>query len=403
MKKVLFLSHYFPPEVNAPARRTYEHAIKWVANGSQVTIITNHPNHPHGHLYKGYKNRWISRERIDGINVIRVKTYLTANKGITRRAVNFVLYMVMAVFASIKVKKVDVVIATSPQFFCGLAGTIIKKIKRVRFILEIRDLWPDSIIAVGTLKEGFLVRVLRFMEKYMYFSADKIVTLTDTFKEHIEKTGYPARKITTIPNSFDLDNFESEEEIYSEFLKSSKFICSYIGTFGMAHNLEVVLKAAKYLRDTGDIHFLLIGDGAEKAEIVEKLEKMNLENVTILPLQPKERVMDFYRISDIGLIMLKDSVLFSSVIPSKMFEYMAVKSPVIMSVPRGEATAIVEKHDCGVLCDPDSPSKLADCIWDFYSNPEKLEKCGNNGLKAVMEIYNRETLASKYLDVIEAS
>ncbi|MDZ7861109.1 MAG: glycosyltransferase family 4 protein [Candidatus Krumholzibacteriota bacterium] len=401
MRKVLFLSHYFYPEVNAPSRRTYENAVKWVTNGSEVTIITNHPNHPQGKLYEGYKNRWISRERIDGINVIRVKTYLTANRGIVRRAVNFLLYMVMAVFASIRVKNIDVVIATSPQFFCGFAGTIIKKIKRVQFILEIRDLWPDSIIAVGTLKEGILIRVLRYMEKYMYFSADKIVTLTDTFKEHIKKTGYPVNKITTIPNSFDLDNFESDDEICSN-IRSSKFICSYIGTFGMAHDLEVVLEAAKYLKDIRDIHFLLIGDGSEKAKIVEKLKEMNLENVTILPLQPKERIIGFYRISDIGLIMLKDSTLFSSVIPSKMFEYMAVKSPVIMSMPRGEATAIVERHDCGVLCEPGSPVKLAESISDLYNSPEKLKKYGSNGYKAVMEKYNRETLASKYLDLIEA-
>jgi glycosyltransferase involved in cell wall biosynthesis len=402
MKKVLFLSHYFPPEVNAPARRTYEHVKKWVANGADVTVITNHPNHPHGKLYKGYKNKWFSKEKIDGINVIRVKTYLTANKGIIKRAINFIFFMIMAIIASISVKKVDVVIATSPQFFCGFAGTIIKKIKRVTFILEIRDLWPDSIIAVGALKEGFVIKVLRYLEKYMYFSADKIVTLTDTFKEHIKDTGYPGKNIITIPNSFDLDHLEDIERVYSQLVKSDKFICSYIGTFGMAHNLEVVLEAAKLLQGIKGIYFLLIGDGSEKSRIVEKYKEMHLDNVTILPLQPRDKILLFYKISNVGLIMLRDSVLFKSVIPSKMFEYMAGKAPVIMSMPEGEATAIVKKHNCGVLCDPDSPKKLAESIEDLFNNQEKVKEYGNNGYKAVMETYNRGKFASKYLEVIEA-
>jgi len=403
MKKVLFLSHYFPPEVNAPARRTYEHMLKWVKNGVDVTIITNHPNHPNGKLHKGYINKWFSKERIDGINVIRVKTYLTANKGVIRRTINFIVYMVMAILASISVKKVDVVIATSPQFFCGFAGTIIKKIKRISFILEIRDLWPDSIIAVGALKEGFITRSLRYLERYMYFSADKIVTLTDTFQEHIKKVGDPGENIITNPNSFDLDHLEDIDKIYSQMAESDNFICSYIGTFGMAHNLEVVLDAAKLLQCIKEIHFLLIGDGSEKSILMEKYKEMNLDNVTILPLQPKDEILLFYKISNVGLIMLRDSVLFKSVIPSKMFEFMAVKSPVIMSVPEGEATAIVRKHNCGIVCDPDSSVKLAESIEDLFNNQEKVKEYGNNGYEAVIKTYNRGKLALKYLDVIKTA
>lgn len=402
MKRVLFLTHYFLPEANAPARRTYEHAIKWIANGLEVTVITNHPNHPHGKLYEGYRNKWISREKIDGIDIIRVKTYLTPNRGLLRRSINFIFYMVMAVIASLSVKKPDVVIATSPQFFCGFAGTIIKKIKRVPLILEVRDLWPASIIAVGALKECLVIKLLRYLEKYMYFSANKIVTLTDKSKEYIENMGYPGEKITTIPNSFDLDHLGETDMVNSEPKNKDKFICSYIGTFGMAHNLEIVLQAAKLLQNVKGIYFWLIGDGSEKSEIVDKCKKMSLDNVDILPLQPKDEILKFYKLSNVGLIMLKDSYLFKSVVPSKMFEYMAVKTPVIMSVPEGEATKIVKKYNCGVLCDPDSPENLAESIMYLFNNRNKLEDYGDNGCKAVMEKYNRGAFASKYLDLIEA-
>ncbi|MFO7914296.1 MAG: glycosyltransferase family 4 protein [Candidatus Krumholzibacteriales bacterium] len=402
MKKVLFLSHYFPPEVNAPARRTYEHAIKWIDNGLEVTVITNHPNHPQGKLYEGYRNRWLSKEQIDGIDVVRVKTFITPNRGMLKRGINFLFFMIMSVIASLSVKKPDVVIATSPQLFCGLAGTIIKRIKRAPLILEIRDLWPDSIIAVGALKECLIIKFLRRLEKYMYFSANKIVTLTDKFKEHIESLGYPAGKIATIPNSFDLNHLGEMGMVYSELKGKDKFICSYIGTFGMAHNLEIVLQAAKLLQEIKGISFLLVGDGSEKSTIVDKCEKMELDNVDILPLQPNDKILKFYKLSSVGLIMLKDSYLFRSVVPSKMFEYMAVKTPLLMSVPEGEATTIVKKYDCGVLCDPDSPESLAENIMHLFNNQDKLEYYGDNGYKAVMEKYNRGVFASKYQELIEA-
>ncbi|HCK99001.1 MAG TPA: glycosyltransferase WbuB, partial [Candidatus Marinimicrobia bacterium] len=152
MKNILFLTHYFPPEVNAPANRTYEHAVRWVKSGVAVTVITNHPNHPHGRLYPGYRNRWISRENVDGVNVIRVKTFLTPNKGTIRRSINYLVYMLMAVCVSRKIKQVDTIVATSPQFFCGIAGAVVSKLRNKPFILEIRDLWPDSITAVNAVR-----------------------------------------------------------------------------------------------------------------------------------------------------------------------------------------------------------------------------------------------------------
>jgi len=188
----------------------------------------------------------------------------------------------------------------------------------------------------------------------------------------------------------------------SELKDKDKFICSYIGTFGMAHNLEIVLQAAELLKNIKEVYFLLIGDGAEKSKIIDKCRQKDLANVDILPLQPKDKILKFYKLSDVGLIMLKDSYLFKSVVPSKMFEYMAAKTPVIMSMPEGEATRIVRKYNCGLLCCPDSPDRLAESIMHLFNNRDKMEQLGNNGYKAITEKYNRGAFASKYQELIEA-
>lgn len=398
---ILFLTHYFPPEVNAPANRTYEHAARWVKNGEKVTIITNHPNHPHGEIYEGYKNKWITSEDIDGTNVIRVKTYLTPNKGKIRRILNFLIFMILSVFHSLKVKNVDLVIATSPQFFCGLAGTIVSKFKNCPFVLEIRDLWPDSIVAVGALKENLLIKILRICEKSMYFSASKIITLTDAFKLHIWNLGYNKGNILTIPNSIDLNRANNCKKPVTDFNMENKFICSYIGTFGMAHNLELILNTAKKLLENNEIHFLLIGDGAEKERIIKIREDLKLTNVSILPLQSRKDIPWFYKISNIGLITLKDRKLFKTVIPSKIFEYMLMKRPLIMSMPEGEATRIVIENDCGIYSEPEDSNTLAKNILYLFNNKKITKRLGENGHDLVTKKYNRDTMAARMLEVFK--
>ncbi|GAH08573.1 unnamed protein product, partial [marine sediment metagenome] len=248
------------------------------------TIITNHPNHPHGRLYDGYKNRWFSTEIMDGIRIIRVKTFLTANKGNIERSLNFIVYFFLAIKASTLVKNIDVIIATSPQFLCGLAGNIIKKIKNKPFILEVRDLWPDSIIAVKIIKENLFIKLLRIIEKKMYHSADRIVVLTNSFKKHIIGFGFPGEKIMTIPNGVNLNLFNSVKEQKIDrtfdFTDKGKFIVSYIGTFGLAHGIENIILAAENLQNNSNIHFLLVGDGSKRSTLLSLVKKIGLTNIT---------------------------------------------------------------------------------------------------------------------------
>ena len=401
MKKILFLTHYFPPEVNAPANRIYEHAIRWVKSGISVTVITNNPNHPHGKLFPGYKNKWQFFEIVDGIDVFRVKTFITPNKGKIKRSINFFMFMVRSIIASYKVKCFEVVLATSPQFFCGVAGAIIGKIRNKPFVLEIRDLWPDSITAVRALNKKFVLRILMKIEKWMYFSSYRIITLTDSFKDHVINYGYPSENIETISNGIDFNRLKITETVEKAFSRNGKFILSYIGTFGMAHHLETVLQAASQLHDNKEIHFLLIGDGAECEKLITLRTEMKLQNVTILPLQPKKLIPYFIKISDVGLIMLKNSELFKTVIPSKMFEYMAMKKPIITSIPKGEATDIVDKYNCGVNVLPENSEELSKSILFLYKNHSTRDVMGKNGLIAVKNDFNRDVLAHRFLTIIK--
>ena len=197
---ILFLTHYFPPEVNAPATRTHEHCKQWVKNGHEVTVVTCVPNHPRGVVYKGYKNKIFQTEVVDGIKVIRLWSFVTANEGFVKRTLNYVSYLLAVIVALPFLPRPHIVVSTSPQFFCGLAGYPVKLFKRIPWILEIRDLWPESILTVGAIKNKFIIDILESMERFAYRHSDHIVPVTNAFKKYMKDLGVSEEKITVIKN-----------------------------------------------------------------------------------------------------------------------------------------------------------------------------------------------------------
>jgi len=315
---ILFLTHYFPPEVNAPASRTYENARRWVRAGHRVKVLTCVPNHPRGIVYPGHRNCFRQWEKIDGIDVLRVITYLGPNKGFARRIANYLSYLFSAAVFCPRVKNVDVVVSTSPQFFCGLAGFFVFRLRRAKWVLEISDLWPESIIAVGALRQKQLIRILEGIETFMYRRADHLISVTNSFKRHIMARGVGEDKLTVITNGADLETFKPlprDNEVAERYGLQGKFVASFIGTHGMAYGLTTVLRAADRLRNRREIVFLLVGDGAEK----ENLER-----------QPKAMMPLFLAASDACMVLLRRDDLFKTVIPSKIFEAMAMEQPIIM-------------------------------------------------------------------------
>jgi glycosyltransferase involved in cell wall biosynthesis len=399
---ILFLTHYFPPEVNAPASRTFENAKRWVKAGHKVTVITCVPNHPKGIVYAGYTNRLYQWEELEGIRVLRVGTYLSPNEGFIKRTANYVSYMISAILLSPLVRGVDVVVSTSPQFFCGMAGYFVSRLKRRKWVLEIRDLWPESIVTVGAIKQRQVIRFLEGLERFLYLHADHIISLTRAFKNHIMKKGVPEERISIITNGADLEMYKPlsrHNEVSKEYGLDNKFVASYIGTHGMAHALGTVLKAGKVLENEKGILFVLVGDGAEREALLKEKDRMELDNVLTLPQQPKEKMPGFLAASDVSMILLKKNDLFKTVIPSKMFEAMAMERPLVIGVD-GESRQIVEDGQCGIYIEPENHEELARVVLKLYRDRELLKTMGENGKSYVENNYNREILAKKYLNTL---
>ena len=401
--KILFLTHYFPPEVNAPASRTYEHAKEWVKDeDTEVTVITNNPNHPEGVLYEGYENRWFQREEIDGIEVIRVKTYLTPNEGFFKRTVNYLFYMLMAIASLHKVNRPDVVIATSPQLLVGLAGFITSKLKKAPFVFEVRDLWPDAIIP-GSEREKLPIRFLESLAMFLYHKAEKIVGVAQSTRKLLRAKGIPDSKIEIIPNGIDDSLLKPEKRsnwVREKYKLNNCFVVSYIGTIGVSHGLHIVLKAAKSLQAYQDIVFLFVGEGAEKENLIQQSKQLELSSITFVPMQPKENVPAFVNASDVCLVHLRKFEMYLFVLPSKMFEIMACGRPMILNVD-GEARDLMEQAKAGIWVEPENTHQLVQAILQLKNNPSQTKMLGMNARNFVVKYYLRSSLAIQYKEILK--
>ena len=395
--RILFLTDNFPPEVNAPATRTFEHCKEWVKNGVDVTIITCAPNFPQGKVYEGYKNKLYQTEYVEGIKVIRVWSYMTANKGTVKRTLDYISFMISSFLAGLFLKT-DLIVATSPQFFTAISGSLLGFFKRKKWIMEVRDIWPESIKAVGAVADSPIIRVFEWLEKRMYASASKIVIVTHGLKRQlVEHHGIAADKIEVVTNGINpssLVHTKSKEAFAKELGLEGKTIIGYIGTHGMAHGLDFVLKSASKIKQA-NIHFLLVGDGAKREELLSLKEELNLTNVTMLPSVGKSEVANFYELIDIGLVNLIKSDLFLSAIPSKLFELAHFQIPILLGV-EGESKAIIEKYSAGVGFEPENEADFLLKI-DYLSN--NLDEF-NEGSSAMAADYLRSNLAAIMLDFI---
>jgi len=400
---ILFLTHYYSPEVNAPASRTSEHCRAWVAAGHDVTVVTCAPNHPSGKVYPGYRNRLFQRETIDGVNVVRLWTALAANEGFARRTINYLSYLLAVGAAAPFLPRPDIVVSTSPQFFCGLAGGVIGATKRRPWVLEIRDLWPESIVAVGGMREGFLVSLLERMEAAAYRRADRVVVVTDSFVEHVaSRRGREG--IHVVKNGVDLDRFSPGADgaaIRARFGLGDRFVAAYVGTHGLAHGLDTILDAAAMLRDDPRIVFLLVGDGADRVRLEARAREMRLDNVTIAGQLPKSEMPGVWAATDASLILLKKRETFTKVLPSKMFEAMAVARPIVLGV-EGEARALLDAAEAGIAVEPECADALARALSVLADDPKLCARLGANGAAHVREHYDRAALAMRYLDILES-
>lgn len=397
--KLLFLTDNFPPEVNAPASRTYAHCREWVKKGVDVTVITCAPNFPQGKVYAGYKNKLYQTENIEGIKVVRVWTYITQNEGFVKRTLDYISFSLSAFLAGIFCKA-DIIVATSPQFFTALCGRTLSFWKRTPWIMEVRDLWPESIKTVGAMKDNAMIRYLEWEEMRCYKSAKQIVVVTDSFKKRLTERGIPSEKIAVVKNGVDRFLFAplpKDQVLLKELGLEGKKLIGYIGTHGMAHKLDFILQCAKSVEGKNNYHFLFIGNGAKKNELTALKKQLQLTNVTMLDSVAKTEVKRYISILDVCLINLRKSDLFKTVIPSKIFENAAMEIPILMGV-EGEAQEIIESYQAGLCFEPENEADFCDKLDRLLSDELLYEQC-KKGCRALSEDFDRQVLAQHMLEV----
>ena len=401
---ILFLTDNFPPEGNAPATRTFEHGREWISKGHKVTVITCAPNFPEGKVFDGYKNNWLSKEKIEGIDVWRVKTYITANEGFIRRTIDFVSFMASSLFFGIFTRKVDVVIGTSPQFFTVLSAWFLAKLKQVPFVFELRDIWPASITAVGVMKGSWIIKTLEKLELFLYRQADLIISVTNSFKSDLQERGISASKIKVVLNGVDLERYaplkEKDRNLASKYGLKNKFVIGYIGTHGLAHDLENVINAAQLIKKENNIRIILVGGGADRLRLEKIVNESCLQNLVMIPRQTKDQMSKVWSLCDVSLVHLKDTPLFKTVIPSKIFESMAMALPILIALPSGEATNIVREHKAGINVLPGNPEQLSKKFLELAKDKELVRILSNQSLIAARN-YDRKKLALDMLNHIE--
>ena len=401
--KIVFFSHYFPPEVNAPATRTYDHCREWVRLGHDVHVITCVPSHPGGVPFDGYRMQWYRREVRDGIVVHRVWTCLAANRGVLRRTVNFLSFVPTAVWRAIRLGRADVIVGTSPQFFCAAAACLASVCTRTPWVFELRDLWPASIKAVGAARAYMPMRLLERFELFMYGHARTVVSLSRSFITTLVSRGIDASKLAFVPNGVDMPFWDAGSRSRGRAalgLDDRAVVVSYIGTVGMAHDVDTILRAAARLgRDRPGLRVLIIGDGAELPQIRARIGAERLEHVTATGLVPRERIPDCLAASDISLVTLKPSDVFKTVLPSKMFESMAAGRPIVLAVD-GEARETLERSGGGVAVPPGDAAALADAVARLAGDANLRAAMGAAGRRFVQREFTRSTWAVRYLEIL---
>ena len=343
-------------------------------------------------------------EDVAGIRVVRVWTYITANEGFAKRIIDYLSFMFSAVIASCFVRKVDVVVGTSPQFFAACAAYIAGSMKRVPWIFELRDIWPESIRVVGAMKESRILDWLEKVELFLYRKAAAIVSVTQAFRATLIRRGVGGGKIHVVTNGVDSTCFSprpKDEALVEQLGLEGKFVGGYIGTHGMAHALDTILDAARLLSaepDADRYRFIMLGDGAKKKALVEKARSEGLSNVIFVDSVPKNEVARYWSVLDVSVIHLKRTDLFKTVIPSKLFESMGMAIPVLHGV-EGESAEIVIREDVGLVFEPENPVALCEAMRRLATDAKLYQHLRENGPKAAQH-YDRSALAEKMLTVI---
>jgi glycosyltransferase involved in cell wall biosynthesis len=401
--KILLLTQYFPPEFGAASARNSEHARLWVEAGADVEICTGFPNYPSGIVPPEYKGVRFRRETIHGYTILRSWIYATPNRAVWKRALASLSFMVSAAMTgAFRCHKPDVIIASSGPFFIGPLGYMLSRIKRVPFVFEVRDILPQQAIDTGMLRNPWLIRLLIGTEEFLYRRARRVVAVSEASRQELAERGVDEAKLVTIENGISESLFTPESKdnaVRREYGWQDKYVAMYVGVHGVSQGLQTLLEAAESLQAEEDIHFVLVGDGAEKNALQQWATDRQLTNVEFLPVQPRERVAQFYAAADVCFAPLRKGNYFTINIPSKILEIMACGRPVILGA-EGQAQRIIEEAGSGLVVSPEDAQAYAQAVLALRASPDMAEELGSRGHGFVLEHFTRERKADRYLEIL---
>ncbi len=405
--KILLLHQYFLEENDPGGSRWNEITKIWTDQGHEVSVIGGMMHYNGNTKREEYKGKFFVKKEHDKVEVYRSYVSESYNSGFLGRLWGYFSFMFSSFWNGVfKVKgKYDVVIVTSPPLFVGISGFLLSKIKGMPMVFEIRDLWPESAIDTGVLTNGVIIKLAYAVERFIYKKSKLINVLTPAFYNTLrDKKGISEKKLIMIPNAADfslseeiLNNFDREQFRRNHGLEG-KFVITYVGAHGVANHLEQILDAAKLLEDT-NVLFLLIGQGMEKARLIEKAKQMGVINVRFHDPVPKKEVFKFIIASDMGASVLKKVDTFKTVYSNKTFDYFSCKKPILMAID-GVSRELVEDANAGTYVEPENADEYNRIIREYLANPERIKIEGDNGYKFAKNNFDRKVLAERYLKSI---
>ena len=393
---VFLITQYFPPEIGAAATRWGDYVKILTQKGHRVTVLCEMPNYPLGTYFPGYKRQGVKRENVSPkLTIIRSFAWANDRSSAIKKLGHYIIFMFSAFINALKIKNYDVLIISSPPLFAGVIGAIISKLKSIHFFLDIRDLWPESVMALGEVKSKWVFNMGKKLESFIYKSTNGYILTVPGFKHHFNKyySEQLNKPMINLINGVSNTFFDLAQKY--DRIPEKRFTVLYSGNMGLAQGLESLIKAANILQKY-PIDFKFVGSGVKRKELIIKAEKLGLKNVVFLPVQKKEELIKLIKKASVCLVPLKNDPLFRNAIPSKMFEYMACGRPVIASIS-GEVEKILNSAKSGSIAMAEDANSIAVSILYYYNNRGKIIEQGRNGVLYVTENVRKETLLSDAL------
>ncbi|USK54637.1 glycosyltransferase family 4 protein [Cytobacillus solani] len=403
--RVIYLCQHFPPETGAPQIRVYEVSKELISRGHQVEVLTAFPHHPHGIIPEEYKGKFYMYEDWDGIPVHRSWIYPSPKGSFWKRLASYFSFTFSAFYSLMKAKPTDVIICNSPPLFLGITGYLGAKMKRAKFVFNVADIWPESAVELGILKNKSFIRLAEWLEKFLYKKSWKIATATEGIKDYMIRKGKDDSDVFLLPNGVNTETFKpipKDESLLSEIGIQGKKVFMYAGALGYAQGLDSVLEAALLLLDKQpDVHFLFVGDGQEREKLVKMKEDLGLENVTFYGSVPVSEMPRMFSIADFSVVSLRNIELFKGARPSKIFPAISSGVPVLYCGD-GESAAILEEYNCGKIAPPENPEGIANAISELMTiSDDEYQAMSENGRKLAIEQYSWKSIVDEILDNIE--